>query len=61
MQDKRRTNSDYHLHHLGGQKELNRRVFTKSALPVVDVVRLVREDIQTRVYACTNDPGDRGA
>ena len=38
--------------------ERNLRVFTNSTLQPMDVVRLVREEIETRAYAFTNDPGD---
>ena len=44
----------------GVWKERNRRVFTNTALPVLDVVRLVRNEIDARAFAFADDPGDRG-
>ena len=44
----------------GVWKERNRRVFSNLAKNVVDVVRLVRDEVEARAYAFTDDPGDRG-
>ena len=44
----------------GVWKERNRRVFTNTALPALDVARLVRSEIEQRAFAFTDDPGDRG-
>ena len=42
----------------GVWKERNRRIFTNVALPVGDVVRLIREEIALRAFAHSDDPGD---
>ena len=44
----------------GVWKERNRRVFSNTALNQRDVVRLVKDEIEARAFAFTDDPGDRG-
>ena len=41
----------------GVWKECNRRVFSNTALNVADVVRLVKDEIEARAFAFTDDPG----
>ena len=42
----------------GVWKERNRRIFNNVALPLGDVVRLIREEIVLRAFAHTDDPGN---
>ena len=44
----------------GSWKERNRRVFSNTALNVVDVVRLVKDEMNARSLTFSDDPGDRG-
>ena len=43
----------------GVWKERNQRIFTNIALPLGDVVSLICEEIVLRVFAFTDDPGNR--
>ena len=60
--EKRRTASGIITYIIWGVwKERNRRVFSNLANNVVDVVQLVRGEIDTRALAFTDDPGDEGS
>ena len=43
----------------GVWKERNRRIFTNVALPLGDVVSLIREEIALKAFAYSDDAGDR--